>query len=110
MEVIVTFFQKRDRLPMACTRGRPDKRFLERRRGAPSGAIYVRAKYSLPLSVMACLDDVADDVLSTIVAFADLPMRFACVAASRAMRAAVAKLSPRLEHTLEYPRGLDVPR
>ena len=42
MEVIVTFFQERDRLPMACTRGRPDKRFLERRRGAPSGAIYVR--------------------------------------------------------------------
>ena len=28
--------------PPPCTRESPDKRFLERRRGAPSGAIYVR--------------------------------------------------------------------
>ena len=45
-----------------------------------------------------------EDVLGAIIAFVDLPMRFSCVVACGAMRAAAAKLSPRLEHALVLRR------
>ena len=45
-----------------------------------------------------------EDVLGAIIAFVDLPMRFTCVVACRAMRDAAAKLSPRLEHALVLRR------
>ena len=45
-----------------------------------------------------------EDVLGAIVSFVDLPMRFTCVVACRALRDAAAKLSPRLEHALVLRR------
>ena len=45
-----------------------------------------------------------EDVLGAVISFADLPMRFSCVVACGAMRAAAAKLSPRLEHALVLRR------
>ena len=63
-----------------------------------------------------------EDVLGGIVSFVDLPMRFTCVVACRALRDAAAKLSPRLEHALvlkkfpllrpvvESPQGAPAPR
>ena len=45
-----------------------------------------------------------EDVLGAIIAFVDLPMRFTCVVACRALRDAAAKLSPRLEHALVLRR------
>ena len=63
-----------------------------------------------------------EDVLGAIIAFVDLPMRFTCVVACRALRDAAAKLSPRLEHALvlkkfpllrpvvESPQGAPAPR
>ena len=63
-----------------------------------------------------------EDVLGAVISFADLPMRFSCVVACRALRDAAAKLSPRLEHALvlkkfpllrpvvESPQGAPAPR
>ena len=63
-----------------------------------------------------------EDVLGAMIAFVDLPMRFTCVVACRALRDAAAKLSPRLEHALvlkkfpllrpvvESPQGAPAPR
>ena len=45
-----------------------------------------------------------EDVLGAVISFADLPMRFSCVVACRALRDAAAKLSPRLEHALVLRR------
>ena len=45
-----------------------------------------------------------EDVLGAVISFADLPMRFSCVVACGAMRAAAAKLSPQLEHALVLRR------
>ena len=45
-----------------------------------------------------------EDVLGAVISFVDLPMRFSCVVACGAMRAAAAKLSPRLEHALVLRR------
>ena len=45
-----------------------------------------------------------EDVLGAIVSFVDLPMRFTCVVACGAMRDAVARLSPQLEHALVLRR------
>ena len=45
-----------------------------------------------------------EDVLGAIIAFVDLPMRFTCVVASRTLRDACARMSPRLEHELVLKR------
>jgi len=45
-----------------------------------------------------------EDVLGAVISFADLPMRFSCIVACGAMRAAAARLSPRLEHALVLRR------
>lgn len=41
-----------------------------------------------------------EDVLGALLAFVDLPMRFTCVVASRTLRDACMRVSPRLEHEL----------
>ena len=45
-----------------------------------------------------------EDVLGALLAFVDLPMRFTCVVASRTLRDACARVSPRLEHDLVLKR------
>jgi len=53
-----------------------------------------------PAVAAAQLERFPGDVLGAIIAFVDLPMRFSCVAASRTMRDACMRLSPRLERSL----------
>jgi hypothetical protein len=45
-----------------------------------------------------------EDVLGALLAFVDLPMRFTCVVASRTLRDACMRLSPRLEYELVLKR------
>ena len=45
-----------------------------------------------------------EDVLGALLAFVDLPMRFTCVVASRTLRDACERMSPRLEHDLVLKR------
>ena len=45
-----------------------------------------------------------EDALGAIIAFVDLPMRFTCVVASRTLRDACMRLSPRLEYELVLKR------
>ncbi len=57
-----------------------------------------------PAVAAAQLERFPEDVLGAIIAFVDLPMRFACVAASRTTRDACTRLSPRLENSLVLKR------
>ena len=71
------------------------------------------AQYSLPppATTLASLRmprrglvALSEDVLGSIIAFVDLPMRFTCVAACDTLRDACARQSPRLEHSLVVKR------
>ena len=71
------------------------------------------AQYSLPppATTLASLRmprrglvALSEDVLGSIIAFVDLPMRFTCVAACSTFRDACARLSPRLEQSLVLKR------
>ena len=53
-----------------------------------------------PAVAAAQLERFPEDVLGAIIAFVDLPMRFTCVVASRTLRDACTRLSPRLERSL----------
>ena len=50
------------------------------------------------------LERFPEDALGAIIAFVDLPMRFTCVVASRTLRDACMRASPRLEHELVLKR------
>ena len=50
------------------------------------------------------LERFPEDTLGAIIAFVDLPMRFTCVVASRTLRDACMRVSPRLEHELLLKR------
>ena len=50
------------------------------------------------------LERFPEDALGAIIAFVDLPMRFTCVVASRTLRDACMRLSPRLEYELVLKR------
>ena len=67
--------------------------------------------FTLPPPVVAAasrascdIERFPEDVLGALLAFVDLPMRFTCVVASRTLRDACMRLSPRLEHELVLKR------
>ena len=57
-----------------------------------------------PRTARRGLERFPEDVLGAIIAFVDLSMRFTCVIASRTLRDACMRLSPRLEHELVLKR------
>ena len=67
--------------------------------------------FTLPPPVVAAatrascdIERFPEDVLGALLAFVDLPMRFTCVVASRTLRDACMRVSPRLEHELVLKR------
>ena len=67
--------------------------------------------FTLPPPVVAAasrascdIERFPEDVLGALLAFVDLPMRFTCVVASRTLRDACMRVSPRLEHELLLKR------
>ena len=57
-----------------------------------------------PRTARRGLERFPEDVLGAIIAFVDLSMRFTCVVASRTLRDACMRVSPRLEHELLLKR------